>query len=121
MSLNTIKYELTIFAVHGNIESMHAFIDMRNVTVRKSRHTRSGRTCKPAMGFAFAAGTTDGPGAFDFKQSDVNGTLFWKIVRDFITTPSREQEDCHMPKPILLDVGMLLILTSQSYEKFLLN
>ena len=25
-------------------------------------------TCKPAMGFSFAAGTTDGPGAFDFKQ-----------------------------------------------------
>ena len=23
------------------------------------------------MGFAFAAGTTDGPGAFDFKQGDV--------------------------------------------------
>lgn len=22
------------------------------------------------MGFAFAAGTTDGPGAFDFKQGD---------------------------------------------------
>lgn len=25
-------------------------------------------TCKTAMGYAFAAGTTDGPGAFDFTQ-----------------------------------------------------
>lgn len=24
------------------------------------------------MGFAFAAGTTDGPGAFDFQQGDDN-------------------------------------------------
>ncbi|WOL14116.1 hypothetical protein Cni_G22896 [Canna indica] len=26
------------------------------------------KTCPAAMGFAFAVGTTDGPGAFDFKQ-----------------------------------------------------
>lgn len=26
------------------------------------------KTCKPAMGFSFAAGTTDGPGAFNFTQ-----------------------------------------------------
>ena len=25
-------------------------------------------TCPPAMGRSFAAGTTDGPGAFDFEQ-----------------------------------------------------
>jgi len=29
------------------------------------------KTCPAAMGFAFAAGTTDGPGAFDFEQGDV--------------------------------------------------
>jgi neutral ceramidase len=57
------------------------------------------------MGFSFAAGTTDGPGAFDFTQSDTNGTMFWKLVRDFITKPTKEQEECHKPKPILLDVG----------------
>lgn len=28
------------------------------------------KTCPAAMGFAFAAGTTDGPGSFDFKQGD---------------------------------------------------
>ena len=26
------------------------------------------QTCPPAMGDSFAAGTTDGPGAFNFKQ-----------------------------------------------------
>jgi neutral ceramidase len=90
----------------GPIESRHIFLDMRNIQITKSPFTpRGGHTCTPAMGFAFAAGTTDGPGAFDFRQSDTNGTLFWRLVRDFIHTPTKEQEECHFPKPILLDVG----------------
>lgn len=81
------------------------FLDMRDLEVEESPFTRPGRACKPAMGFAFAAGTTDGPGAFDFTQSDTNGTAFWRLVRNFITKPTKEQETCHAPKPILLDVG----------------
>lgn len=78
---------------------------MRNIKVVGSNFTRSGKTCKPAMGFSFAAGTTDGPGAFDFEQSDTNGTAFWRLVRNFIKKPTPEQDSCHAPKPILLDVG----------------
>ena len=91
--------------VSGAIQSMHVYLDMSNITVYESKNLRRGKTCKPAMGFSFAAGTTDGPGAFDFQQSDTHGTAFWKLVRDFITTPTQEQERCHAPKPILLDVG----------------
>lgn len=91
--------------IAGPIESRHIFLDMRNLQVEASNFTRCGQTCVPAMGFAFAAGTTDGPGAFDFEQSDTNGTTFWRLVRDFLHTPTREQEACHAPKPILLDVG----------------
>jgi neutral ceramidase len=97
---------LAVEYLSGPIESRHMFLDMRNIQITKTPFTpRGGRTCIPAMGFAFAAGTTDGPGAFDFKQSDTNGTLFWRLVRDFIHTPTKEQEECHFPKPILLDVG----------------
>lgn len=46
-----------------------------------------------------------GPGAFDFTQGDTNGTAFWRLVRNFIQKPTAEQEACHAPKPILLDVG----------------
>lgn len=98
---NNIK----IASVSGSIAYRHIYLDMRDIIVEHSPFTRSGRTCKPAMGFAFAAGTTDGPGAFDFTQSDTNGTAFWRLVRNFITKPSPEQERCHSPKPILLDVG----------------
>ena len=46
-----------------------------------------------------------GPGAFDFKQGDTNGTAFWRVVRNFLRVPSRDQEQCQLPKPILLDTG----------------
>ena len=44
----------------GPVESRHAYLDMSNIEVHASNYTRAGRTCKPAMGFSFAAGTTDG-------------------------------------------------------------
>ena len=50
-----------------------------------------------------------GPGAFDFRQSDTNGTAFWRLVRHFIHEPSAQQAACHAPKPILLDTGSLTV------------
>ncbi|KAK9291021.1 hypothetical protein L1049_009204 [Liquidambar formosana] len=63
------------------------------------------KTCPAAMGFAFAAGTTDGPGAFDFKQGDDQGNVFWTLVRNLLKTPDEKQINCQHPKPILLDTG----------------
>ncbi|XP_048612623.1 neutral ceramidase 1-like [Brassica napus] len=57
------------------------------------------------MGFAFAAGTTDEPGAFDFTQGDDKGNPFWRMVRNVLKPPHREQMESHYPKPILLDTG----------------
>ena len=36
------------------------FLDMSSIIVEASNFTRAGRTCRAAMGFSFAAGTTDG-------------------------------------------------------------
>ncbi len=46
--------------VAGPIDYRHAFVDMPTVQVQASNWTQVGKTCKPAMGFGFAAGTTDG-------------------------------------------------------------
>eukprot|EP00879_Flechtneria_rotunda_P016060 GHRR01016798.1.p1 GENE.GHRR01016798.1~~GHRR01016798.1.p1 ORF type:complete len:712 (+),score=214.79 GHRR01016798.1:134-2269(+) len=95
-------------AVSGDVDYRHVYINMSNYQVSGSKWTRAGVTCAPAMGFSFAAGTTDGPGAFDFTQGDVNGSSpFWRIVRDFISPPSPEQQACHAPKPILLNTGYI--------------
>lgn len=68
------------------------------------------QTCPAALGYGFAGGTTDGPGAFDFTQND-NDTKaqnpFWALVSDLLTTPTPEQVACQKPKPILLDVGQM--------------
>ncbi len=75
----------------------------------QSRHLK---TCSAALGYGFAGGTTDGPGAFDFSQgtndTDDSPSLknpLWKLARSFVHAPTDEQIACQRPKPILLDVG----------------
>jgi Neutral/alkaline non-lysosomal ceramidase, N-terminal len=48
------------FGRSGPIESRHAYVNMADLEVRASERTAAGRTCPAAMGFSFAAGTTDG-------------------------------------------------------------
>jgi neutral ceramidase len=91
----------------GKIDFRHSYLDFSKlqVTIPKNGGNDVIKTCPAAMGFAFAAGTTDGPGAFDFKQGDNNGNAFWRLVRNLLKTPNKEQVDCQYPKPILLDTG----------------
>ncbi|XP_057476210.1 neutral ceramidase 2-like isoform X2 [Actinidia eriantha] len=92
----------------GKVGFQHAYVDFSNldVTIPKAGGGyETMKTCPAAMGFAFAAGTTDGPGAFDFTQGDDKGNAFWKLVRNILKTPNEEQIKCQHPKPILLDTG----------------
>ncbi|KAF2898983.1 hypothetical protein ILUMI_07192 [Ignelater luminosus] len=59
------------------------------------------------MGYSFAAGTTDGPGEFDFKQGTVSDNILWNSVRNFLAPPTKEDISCHYPKPILLATGRI--------------
>ncbi|GIM09601.1 hypothetical protein Vretimale_13439 [Volvox reticuliferus] len=93
----------------GRLDFRSVYLDMTNISVSASEWTRPGRTCPPAMGMSFAAGTTDGPGAFDFTQGDTRGPPLWRIVRNLVLPPSREQQACQAPKPILLDTGQITV------------
>jgi len=88
----------------GPVDYRLRYENFANYEIRRKNGTIV-HTCPPAMGFSFAAGTTDGPGAFNFKQGDVSGNPFWNIVRSVIKHPSRKQQACHAPKPILLNIG----------------
>ena len=73
---------------------------------------------------SFAAGTTDGPGAFDFTQAMTRGKITWDLIRDDVIVPVVCKEkppqsyyDCHHPKPVLLPTGCLFKL----YYVFLLT
>nr|GEY64926.1 neutral ceramidase 2-like [Tanacetum cinerariifolium] len=77
----------------------HSYIDFSDLSVRFSNVNESVRTCPAAMGFAFAAGTTDGTGAFDFTQGDD------QLVGDLLKKPDEKQIKGRDPKPILIDSG----------------
>ncbi|KIJ67392.1 hypothetical protein HYDPIDRAFT_173938 [Hydnomerulius pinastri MD-312] len=106
----TIAYANTtrLGEVRGAVRSAHAWMDMTNYTFTLANGS-SARTCPAALGYGFAGGTTDGPGAFDFTQGDNSSqpqNPFWQIVKGAVTPyPSQEQIDCHYPKPILLNTG----------------
>ncbi|KAM6951068.1 neutral ceramidase [Aplochiton taeniatus] len=89
----------------GALHSAHQWVNMTDVTVQiNSTHTA--KTCKPALGHSFAAGTTDGGGDLNFTQGAVEGDPFWDGIRDTILgKPSNESEACHKPKPILFNTG----------------
>ncbi|GMH12248.1 hypothetical protein Nepgr_014089 [Nepenthes gracilis] len=92
----------------GKVDYRQAFVDFSKLEVTVTKEGGGNevvKTCPAAMGFAFAAGTTDGPGAFDFKQGDDKGNPFWRLVRNVLKTPGKEQVECQSPKPILLDTG----------------
>ena len=88
----------------GPVQFVHQWVDMSNYTVHLPDGSQVS-TCKPALGYSFAAGTTDGPGEFDFTQGDLTGNPFWDFISGLLKDPSPEQEACQAPKPILLDTG----------------
>jgi neutral ceramidase len=93
--------------VGSSVRSFHTFQDMSNFSFPLENGSYV-RTCPAALGYSFAAGTSDGPGAFDFTQNNPNepsASPLWTVVRGLLKAPSEDQKRCHFPKPILLDVG----------------
>ncbi len=89
------------------VKSFHTFHNMSNYRFELPNGTEV-ETCPAALGYSFAAGTSDGPGAFDFTQHDGGpGTTspIWRVVSGMLKAPTEAQKACHGPKPILLDVG----------------
>ncbi|KAH7101621.1 ceramidase [Auriculariales sp. MPI-PUGE-AT-0066] len=96
----------TLKAVTGPVRSVHQYVNMDNYTF--TANGKSLTTCPAAMGYSFAGGTTDGPGAADFTQGNnqTSQNPLWEIVKSIVNTPpSAAQVACHAPKPILLNTG----------------
>lgn len=93
--------------VTGPLISAHQWVNMTNVTVSLNS-THTAKTCKPALGYSFAAGTTDGFGSLNFTQGTTESNPFWDTIRDQILgKPSEEIKECHKPKPVLIHTGEL--------------
>ncbi|KAL8418540.1 hypothetical protein RB594_001945 [Gaeumannomyces avenae] len=93
--------------VGSGVKSFHFFHDMRYFKFALPNGTDV-QTCPAALGYSFAAGTSDGPGAADFTQGDSgepSANPLWRVVSGLLRVPSKEQSACQWPKPVLLDVG----------------
>ncbi|NXK88637.1 ASAH2 ceramidase, partial [Formicarius rufipectus] len=98
-------YEKASQEVRGPLSSAHQWVNMSDVSVELNA-THTVKTCKPALGHSFAAGTIDGVGAFNFTQGSVEGDPFWDKIRDqLLGEPSNETKACHKPKPVLFSTG----------------
>lgn len=88
------------------IKSYHSYVDYSDFEFVLPNGTAA-RTCVAALGNSFAAGTSDGPGAFDFTQGDSGSSdnPFWNAVGSLISAPDAAQQACQYPKPILLNTG----------------
>ncbi|KJZ76932.1 hypothetical protein HIM_03809 [Hirsutella minnesotensis 3608] len=93
--------------VGPSVKAFHFFHDMRFWEFNLPNGSRA-MTCPAALGYSFAAGTSDWPGAFDFTQGDSgkpSANPLWRLVSGLIRTPTAKQKKCQGSKPILLDVG----------------
>ncbi|XP_052533524.1 putative neutral ceramidase C isoform X1 [Tympanuchus pallidicinctus] len=98
-------YTSAIQELTGPLLSAHQWVNMSDVQVQLNA-THMVKTCKPALGHSFAAGTIDGVGAFNFTQGSVEGDPFWDNIRDqLLGEPSNETKACHQPKPVLFSTG----------------
>ncbi|KAJ5294795.1 hypothetical protein PENANT_c014G03972 [Penicillium antarcticum] len=93
------------------VRSFHVYQDMNGYTFQSPFNSSILKTCPAALGYSFAAGTTDGPGAFDFTQNatgPASSNPLWQVARAFIHQPTEEQQKCQGAKEVLLDVGTLI-------------
>ena len=94
--------------ISGSVGSVFQWINMTTYEVHLENNVTV-KTCPAAMGYSFAAGTTDGPGDFNFFQGDNETNPFWQIITNILKKPTEEQVACHAPKPILLDTGEVAV------------
>ncbi|XP_043269436.1 neutral ceramidase [Venturia canescens] len=97
--------------IRGPLRVVHRFVDMPKQTAEFYNETtkliEQVTGCQPAMGYSFAAGTTDGPGSLSFEQGTTTSNPVWNAVRNFVAAPTPEDIQCHGAKPILLATGRM--------------
>ncbi|PHH82543.1 hypothetical protein CDD82_5646 [Ophiocordyceps australis] len=88
------------------VKSFHFYHNMKYWTFNLPDGTPA-TTCPAALGYSFGAGTTDGPGLFDFTQGESGDPKnpLWQLLVGLIKKPSKKQRKCQAPKPILFDAG----------------
>ncbi|KAJ1451704.1 Neutral/alkaline nonlysosomal ceramidase [Pelagophyceae sp. CCMP2097] len=95
-------------ASDAKVEFRHAFVKMPGLAVSDwETGEKVGVLCDAALGDGFAAGTTDGPGQFDFTQGAVSSNPLWAVASKLLHWSTPAQRACQAPKTILLPTGFM--------------
>jgi len=92
-------------ALTEEVDFVQAYVKMPGLNVSDASGQPLGVLCTAAVGDSFAAGTTDGPGMFDFTQSANSSNPLWHFLVDFLHKSTKEEKACQSPKGILLPTG----------------
>ncbi|KAI9468209.1 Neutral/alkaline nonlysosomal ceramidase [Zychaea mexicana] len=88
----------------GPVDFRQKYWDITKAQIRKVDGT-VGTPCRAAMGYGFAAGTTDNPAIDGIYQNMTHGTFFWDLLKNIVKRPSKQQVECQAPKAVILDTG----------------
>jgi len=100
-------YALEGLALDEEVDYAQAYVRMPGLNVSDDQGKPLGKLCTAAVGDSFAAGTTDGPGQFDFTQSANSSNPLWHFAVSFVHKSSPEERACQAPKGILLPTGSI--------------
>lgn len=106
VAMNLFNEAKTNKDVGSTIDSSQMYVKMPGLNVSDPVTGKPlGKLCYAAMGDSFAAGTTDGPGMFDFKQGTNTTNPLWPFIAGLLHHVTKEEKACHYPKGILLPTG----------------
>ena len=81
MAVAACRYPPVGMRSNGPVRAVHAFVKMPGLEVASAQGLPQHALCKAAMGVSFAAGTTDGPGMFNFEQGQGNSSNpLWRFI-----------------------------------------
>lgn len=96
--------------IRGRVAGFHFFQDMSQFNFTLPDGTPA-RTCGAGLGYSTAAGTTDGEGLGGFVQSTTISSKLprnaWAFFFKTVGSASADLQECHAPKPVLLDASRL--------------
>mmetsp|Transcript_4310 Transcript_4310/g.13188 ORF Transcript_4310/g.13188 Transcript_4310/m.13188 type:complete len:709 (+) Transcript_4310:126-2252(+) len=97
---------MSSLAADATVEVRHSYVAMPRLEVRDwETGDYVGTLCDAALGQAFAAGSVDGSGAFDFAQNATSTNPLWRIATAFLGADNPDLVACQAPKPVLLPTG----------------
>lgn len=97
-------FDSAVESAGSTIDFRMQWVNMSDVTVYDAQNNPI-KTCRPSMGYSFAAGATDGPGIPPFTQAMLEPLDNITAIIGRVFNMSEELIACHAPKPILLPTG----------------